>query len=143
MSFSGDIEKFTKLIKQRHNDVFVGVAEEVHRSVVTGSEITGAPGQPVDTGHLRGSWQQTFDGYSATSATNAAYARAIENNDGSGYDPSGTHPTPEQKAASRKRRQASGGKHIKSEVGGPHSVKLTIAGFDKIVDHVLKKVVHG
>lgn len=120
MSFSGDIKKFTKLIKQRNNDVFVGVAEEVHRSIQTGSEITGARGQPVDTGALRASWQMQIDGDTALVSTNVVYAPQIE--DG-----------------------VRGDKKLKlrSKDGGFHSVKTTITGFDKIVDHVIKKVVHG
>lgn len=129
MSFSGDIKKFTKIIKQRNNDVFVGVAEEVHRSIQTGSEITGAPGQPVGGhqpgrryvgGALRASWQLQIDPDSALISTNMIYAPQIE--DG----------TREGRALT-----------LWSPVGGFHSVKTTIAGFDKIVEHVLKKVVHG
>jgi hypothetical protein len=34
---------------------------EAQRSIVEGSELTGAPGQPVDTGFLKGSWSRWYD----------------------------------------------------------------------------------
>lgn len=85
---------------------------EVQRSVVLGSEVTGAPGQPVDEGILRGSWIGEFD--SSTSwmlSTNVEYAVYIEDG-GNDLGPF----------------------TLQSEVGGFHSVKLTRSNWDRIVE---------
>lgn len=93
------------------NDIFVGTATEALRSVVEGSELTGAPGQPVDTGALRASWHLDFsDADHATISTNLAYAEAIEE----GVGPSGPLT-------------------LRSPVGGWHSVVQTAANLDRIV----------
>ena len=88
------------------------------RMKVEGSSITGAPGQPVDTGALRASFVDDF--VSPTSwriQTNIEYAPAIE--DGIG---------------------AHGPITLRSKVGGHHSVKKTVAGWERIVDHVTRNV---
>lgn len=118
MTFSGDLAKFGRKVVRRQKDIFVGTAEEVHRSIVKGSEITGAPGQPVDTGALVGSWQLEFiNEWEARTATPQEYAPHIED------PPSGMG--------------------LKSQVGGFHSRKLTIAGFEKIVRAVRDRVIRG
>jgi len=116
MSFSRDLDAFMRRVEIRLRDVYTGVAEEVHRSVVEGSEITGAPGQPVDTSYLRNSWQLAIGPREAVISTNVDYAPGIED----GVGPNG----PIQ---------------LRSPVGGFHSVKLTRAGFPRIVDHVVRK----
>lgn len=96
-------------------DVFLGVTSEVERSVVEGSELTGAPGQPVDTGTLRASWAGTFASPSRWSlSTNIEYAPVIEDN--------------------------ARGATLRSAVGGFHSVKKTVLGFPNIVTAVFNKV---
>ena len=60
MSFSGDLDAFARKADRRAKDIFVASTVEVRRSVVEGSRITGAPGQPVDTGALRASWIDNF-----------------------------------------------------------------------------------
>ena len=112
--FIADINKFVKKTERRAKDVFVGSTVEVRRSIVEGSELTGAPGQPVDTGTLKASWVDNF--ISPTEwqiETNIEYAPGIE--DGVGIT-------------------------IRSPVGGSHSVALTTAGWQRIVDHVNKRV---
>lgn len=42
-------------------DAFIGLAVAAKDSIQFGSPITGAPGQPVDTGYLRNSWQIGWD----------------------------------------------------------------------------------
>lgn len=102
-------------------DTFVGIVEEAQRSIVEGSELTGAPGQPVDTGFLKGSWQAVFESPNvAVIGTNAEYAESIE--DGLSYAHGGTPMT------------------LRSDVGGFHSVALTVAGFDRIVEAVKARV---
>jgi hypothetical protein len=86
--------------------------EEVQRSVVLGSAITGAPGQPVDTGNLKASWIGEFESATAWAlTTKTEYAPFIENGE-----------------------NAYGPFTLRSEVGGFHSVKLTRAGWGRIVD---------
>lgn len=119
MSFASDLAAFSGKLQKRANDVFVGTAIAVKDSVVNGSPITGAPGQPVDTGALKNSWQLTFE--SPTSALVASggdgvesYNRVIEDN--------------------------LRGAKLRSAVGGFHSVALTVAGFDKLVAAEVAKV---
>lgn len=121
MSFDGDLDKFTRKVETKSQAVFIGVGEECLRSIVEGSEITGAPGQQVDTGALKGSWQRWF--VSPTEqviGTDSPYA--LQEEDGISY--------------------AHGGKPIvqHSAVGGPHSAKLTVAGFPQIVEAVTARV---
>jgi hypothetical protein len=95
-------------------DLFVGSATEALRSIQEGSELTGAPGQPVDTGALKASWQLVFDDPNhATIGTNLVYAEPIEDGVGK-YGPL----------------------TLRSSVGGFHSVKQTAANFDRIVSAV-------
>lgn len=96
---------------------FLDVCAESERSIVEGSELTGAPGQPVDEGTLKASWQIAFpDEDTATIGTNVVYAEPIEDGVGK-YGPL----------------------TLRSQVGGWHSVKLTVAGFSRIVDAVTRR----
>lgn len=103
-------------------DVFFGCVFDALASIKTGSAETGAPGQPVDTGNLRNSWQVEFDDpefpTEATIGTPVEYAQAVE-------DAVGPHG------------------HVlygKSGVGGSHSAKLTVATFQRIVDRNVERV---
>lgn len=119
MSFGSEVEAFEKLVEQRARDIFVGCGTEVQRSIVDGSEITGAPGQPVDQGILKGSWIPEFTGeWDWQTTTNTEHAPPIE-------DGVGPH----------------GPLTLRSAVGGFHSRKLTIAGWDRIVEAVTRRVV--
>lgn len=87
--------------------------EEIHRSIVFGSEITGAPGQPVDTSNLRDSWiPQHLGPMQWQDTTNVDYAQHVEDNV----------------------------RGVTFKNHGPHSVKMTKAGYDNIVETVLKEV---
>lgn len=117
-TFREGLKGFSKKVEVENRDIFVGVATAARDSIVEGSAITGAAGQPVDTGFLKASWQLGFP--SATSAeitTSCEYAEVIE--DGVGRF---------------------GPLTLRSAVGGFHSVALTMAGFDKIVEHVTREV---
>lgn len=130
MTFSSDLDRFAKAYQKRMHDVFIGVTEEVHRSVVFGSEITGAPGQPVGQygpgyhpgkrgGTLRDSWTPRFlTPEKWELSTNVIYARPIE--DGVGRY---------------------GALRLRSTVGGFHSVAKTVGGFGKIADTVTREVI--
>lgn len=103
-------------------DVFRGVVVAAHESIVNGSPITGAPGQPVDTGALRASWQVAFDTpTSATISTNLEYAPVIEE----GISHTGRPLT------------------LRSAVGGFHSKRLTEIGMDLIVLTEVERVRAG
>jgi hypothetical protein len=130
MSFASDIKRFVVKVERRNRAVYVGIANAVHASIVRGSPITGAPGQPVDTGFLLGSWKLNIGKEQATVATNVAYARVIEDNNRAAYDARGVLPDPEKKKGPRR-------KSIKSTVGGHHSVKTTIAGASLLQNAVL------
>ena len=135
MTFSADIDRFLAKLEQQRRDLFVGVATETLRSIQEGSPLTGAPGQPVDTGYLKSSWQLVFEGpMVAQIMTNVAYAPVIEENLRTAYDPRGVQPE-------RPKLPGGGGRTpIKSTVGGHHSVRLTRAGFQRIVAAVAQEV---
>lgn len=113
MTFGDDLKLFASKVEGRARQVFVGSVNQVQTSVVDGSGLTGAPGQPVDTGNLRASWQQVYpEDWIGEVFTNVAYAEPIEE----GVGPHGPMT-------------------LRSSVGGFHSVKLTRANWDRIVEH--------
>ena len=115
MSFERDVLRFADKAGQRASAVFVNVAAAVKDSVVYGSPVTGSPGQPVDTGNLRSSFQVTFDSPTvARISTNVEYAPLIEDN--------------------------IRGARLRSTVGGFHSAKQTIAGFPRLQEAVNREV---
>jgi hypothetical protein len=114
MSFADDINKFAIKVQTNSQAVFVNTASHVYESIVNGDSLTGAPGQPVDTGALRASWQLTFDGPStATVSTNIEYAPYVEDNV----------------------------RGVTFKNHGPHSVALTVAGISRIIAAETAKVV--
>lgn len=126
--FSDGLRDFGAELEEWVKDVRIKSAEEVHRSIVHGSEITGAPGQPVGGnpahyprgyvgGTLLNSWQLEHGEDVSESSTNVVYAPGIED----GVGPHGPIT-------------------IRSEVGGTGSVAATVSGFDRIVDHVAKEL---
>ena len=136
MSFSDDLKGFSVKLDQRGKDVFVASTVEVQRSLVEGSEITSAPGQPVDTGFLKGSFIPDF--ISPTEwqiTTNASYAPVIEDNLRASFDERGEDRPPDLTPQGGSRPS------IKSTVGGNHSVKLTRAGWPRIIEHVNREIV--
>lgn len=120
-SFQQALDQFTRVTRQRVLDCAQFAFEEVNKSVVFGSELTGAPGQPVDTGFLRSSWiaEVVAPGVRQIS-TNVVYAPFIEDggNDLAAFT-------------------------LRSEVGGFHSVKLTEAAWPDIVAVAQKKAMRG
>ena len=119
-NFAATVRQWTLEVRDKDRAVFVGVAGALKESVVEGSPITGAPGQPVDTGFLKSSWILAIESARALLTTKTVYAPQIE--DG----------TREGRALT-----------LRSQVGGFHSVKLTIAGFVKLVNAVRREVVGG
>jgi hypothetical protein len=105
--------------EKRFRDVFIGCTELLRDSVIDGSPVTGAPGQPKQTGTLRLSWQPAWMGPLIWEfTTKLEYAKPIED----GVGPYGPLT-------------------LRSEVGGFHSVKLTRAGWPRIVENVTQRIV--
>lgn len=128
--FQRDLDAFKAKVARRAQDVFTGTATGLRDSIVEGSAVTGAPGQPVDLGTLRGSWQPTFpEAYLYRITTGLEYAKAIEEGQQPPYTRAdGTVVSPAAMT-------------LRSEVGGFHSVKLTRAGFRPLVRAVVTEVV--
>ena len=124
-TFRDALAKFGVLAQERVHDAFIASTEEVQRSVIEGSEVTGAPGQPVDTGALARSWQPEF--------VNPALWRITA----TGVDP-------------QTGEKVGYAEHVEDNVRGvtfrnhgPHSVRLTRAGWDRIVEKVAREAATG
>lgn len=128
-AFAAALARWNVATYRRVQDAFVFSTEEVERSVKFGSELTGAPGQPVQTGNLLSSWQGAYEGptlWALTTTGRSAsgepvgYAEHIENGG-----------------------NARGPFTLRSQVGGFHSVKLTAASWDRIVEFAARKAGSG
>ena len=120
-AFSNALDRFGADAEQRVLDTITFAREEVERSVREGSELTGAPGQPVDTSNLRNSWAWVRESFLVdVLQTNVEYAPFIEDggNDLAAFT-------------------------LRSEVGGFHSVKLTISAWDDIVNFARRNATGG
>ena len=121
MSYSKDIGRFIRTLRLRQTRIHDEVGRALHQSIQHGSEITAAPGQPVQTGNLINSWQVIrISPFKTQISTNVIYAPGIE--DGVLYGPGGKVVTELV---------------LRSEVGGFHSLKLTRAGFQDLVNSVV------
>jgi hypothetical protein len=117
MSARSDMEGIVLRIAAKNRAVFVLVATIVQLELTMGGPITGAPGQPVDTGALRASYIAAFlDERTWQTSTNLPYARGIE-------DGVGPH----------------GALTLRSNVGGFHSIKLIRVGFPAIVSYAMRE----
>ncbi len=115
--FGSQVRAFGLKVEGQTKNVFVQTAVATKASIVEGSSVTGAPGQPVDTGALRASWQLEFTTpTSATIATNLEYAPIIEDGVRDG------------KALT-----------LRSQVGGWGSVRATVLNFDRLVQEEVEK----
>jgi hypothetical protein len=117
MSIAQQLAAFNTRLRRKVNVLPVQAVDEVFRSIVYGSEITTAPGQPVDKGTLRDSWvrEEVEPGIERiTSTDNPLKVASIENN--------------------------WRGATLKSSVGGFHSVAITRLGFNRIVEVVNERL---
>ena len=146
MTFSGDLKAFAAKVERRNKDIFVGCVNDVRTSVTEGSAVTGAPGQPVDTSALINSWRAEYpETWVGTVASyNIAYAEAIEE----GYVQAHTRKAYTRKDGTPVRSHSVKGHKLTirpdadgKQVGGTGSVKMTRAGWGKLVDAVVEKVV--
>lgn len=113
MGFADQINGHAEKYKKHLVDIREGTDEEMFRSIVEGSEITGAPGQPVGkSGKLRDSWTQEKSDTATVTSSDAPYATAVEENWG----------------------------NVDYANHGPFSVTHTVAGFGRIVESVARDV---
>lgn len=164
--FRAQISMWGNRVVGRIDGIVTEVVDETHRSIVYGSVLTGAPGQPVDTGALRDSWRVEWLGLGiAKITTDSPYAWVIEHNyrnvsrslvgaatkrvqDELNIQKALAANTPKKRGGQRSWRvtkvlardirrtigRALGGPRYRN--GGSHSVKLTRAGFARIVEAV-------
>ena len=120
MTWEGDIENFITVLRARQLRLHTEVANRIHASITHGSATTGAPGQPVQTGNLINSWKIIrFSPFQTQISTSVVYAPGIEDGESGGVGTS---------------------LQLRSEVGGFHSVKMTRAGFQDLVNEVVRQV---
>lgn len=129
MTFTADLKAFRDLVERRSRLTFVESVSAVKGSIVEGSAVTGAPGQPVDNGNLINSWQDTFpEDWVGQVATPVVYAPAVEEGQQPPYVTSrGTQVNPRPMT-------------LRSAVGGFHSFKLTVAGWRRLLEDVVRRV---
>lgn len=128
MSFADDLARFSVKVSTRSRDVFVGTVMAALASVQDGSPVTGAPGQPVDTGNLRGAWQSDVQGNVGIVACNAVGGRGVD-----------VTPYAEQIEDGISARSGQP-IHFRSERGGAHSVRQTVAGMGRLVESVAREL---
>jgi len=115
MSFTADMDRIVRKARAAEVQLFNNCLAHAQRSILVGSPVTSAPGQPVDTGRLITSWsERRYGRQSAELVSSAPYAEVIENN---------------------KR-----GANLRSKVGGFHSIKLTRLGWGRIVSYEGRKI---
>lgn len=109
--FERQIEAHIAKKNARIQRIFQRSTEEVTRSVVEGSEITGAPGQRIEFGTLRGSYIPAFlSKWLWRLTSKLVYAPVHEHLDGPG-----------------------------KRAGGGHSIAKTRTGWTRIVDFVARQ----
>lgn len=121
MAFASDVDRWKQLVRNRARAVRMTAVFLTHESITVGSAITGAPGQPVQYGALRQSFQiEVLSPTMDRIASAKKYARSIE--DLLSYAHGGTPLT------------------IRSKVGGGHSIKMTVAAWTRIVEEANRRV---
>ncbi len=113
MGFKEDLRRIARSVREREAQWEEGCAQAAYDSIRDGSPITGAPGQPVDTGELYNSWEMRKDGpHEWTIESKAPHAGFVEEN--------------------------SRGVTFKNH--GPHSVKLTRLGWRRLAADVARNL---
>lgn len=117
--FSAGFGRFRMKVEAFSVDLLPRVGELMYESIVNGSPITGAPGQPELSGDLERSYELTFPTPDSVQvATMSSYA--VPNETGI---------------------RAGGGKYVQhSSKGGRWSVSLTRRGLQNIVDVAAREV---
>ena len=132
--FADLLRRFTVKTTRLATDVFVNSGSACLDSIQNGSEVTGSPGQPVGQygpgyhpgkvgGELKASWQLEFVSPTEILVATNNQDYAVQNEYGV---------------------SATGGPYLqRSTVGGRHSVALTVAGFEKLVEAEAVKAAGG
>ena len=117
MGVGQDFDRIIAGVRTKFDKAFDATAAEAFESIVEGSPITGAPGQPKISGELARSWTLDRKSSEATISTSDSGADEIEE---------GLH----------------NGRAIvlRARTGGFHSVKSTVAGIQPLVDHVVQNL---
>lgn len=113
-TWTSNVEKFDldKRIKSIHDDL----VQALRDSIVAGSAVTGAPGQPEDLRH--GQWQIVDWGpLSSQISTFDTSAPSVED----GISHFNGHPI-----------------HLHSPIGGFHSVALSVQGSERLLNAVVR-----
>jgi hypothetical protein len=138
MSYGTDISRWAEKVRARTQSVVTAAALLTHESIVAGSGVTGAPGQPVDTGYLRSSFIVAFD-------AEPSYPTPLPSRSGR-TDAAAPAPAPPQGNVGKTYSASittnvayaplieEGVRATRSAVGGPGSVKLTRAAWSRIVE---------
>jgi hypothetical protein len=123
MTFRQDMKRFATTTEIRASGVYIGAAQLALRSIQYGSDLTGSPGQPVQSGALLHSWVlEPTDARRAVIYTDSPYAP--QNEDGIA--------------------RPGGGPYIqRSTRGGRWSVRKTRTGWQRIVDYVATTLAEG
>lgn len=123
MSFSEDLGAFADKVERRLVDTVTEAGVQCQASIVDGSPLTGAPGQPRDTGHLAGSFvPERISDLEWQTTTNVEYAPAVEEGQQAPY------VTARGKLVTPRPMQ------FQSAVGGAHSVALTRAAWQNVAN---------
>jgi hypothetical protein len=119
MTFSTEIARAMRNIRAREQQLKKQCDSHVLKSVTVGSNVTGAPGQPVEGGALLGSFRMEKVSNTETDiiSRGVPYADVIEEN--------------------------VRGATLRSSVGGFHSVKMTRLGWNKIVAFESQRIGQG
>lgn len=117
MGFADDVAAWAQKAEQRQQQVLAAVVDQVADSIVHGSELTGAPGQPEVTGDLAGSFVKDVNALEGSVLTEHPGAPAIE------------HGTRKGRAMV-----------LHAGQGGFHSIALTRLGYARIVDDVVQSL---
>lgn len=115
MSFEDELQRFASSVERRAEKAFIESVHLARESIVDGSFLTGSPGQPDATGELKGSWREVIGADGAVVSTRHPGAPTIEHGIRHGQ-----------------RLELHAG-------GGFHSVALTRAAWQRIVDEGARK----
>lgn len=123
MTFRQDMRKFLTKTEMNMASVYIGSAQLALRSIKFGSDLTGSPGQPVQTRALLESWAlEPIDARRAVIYTDSPYAP--QNEDGIA--------------------RPGGGPYVqRSTRGGRWSVRKTRTGWQRIVQYVAETLAEG
>jgi hypothetical protein len=153
MTYREDVRRWVGKVRTTIPDVVTSTALQMHASIVAGSSVSAAPGQPVDTGYLRSSWIVAIgkDPSYPTNGTGAAKDASWSGRKASRPDDPPAPPpplsapqvAPNALVASittntRYAEYVEQGQHA-YRVGGPDSVKLTRAAFGRFVEIAVRE----